>query len=260
MVAVAKAEQPMVLAENVHKRFGLLEVLRGIDLEVDPGEVMVIIGPSGSGKSTFLRCINHLEKINAGRLWVDGELVGYRQKGDKLHELPDREVCRKRSEIGMVFQRFNLFPHMTAVQNITEAPMRVRGESRASATRNARELLERVGLAEKADSYPAQLSGGQQQRVAIARALAMKPKLMLFDEPTSALDPELVGEVLDVMKELATGGMTMVVVTHEMGFAREVGDKLVFMDDGVVVEAGHPRDVLANPRHERTKAFLSAVL
>jgi polar amino acid transport system ATP-binding protein len=260
MVAMAKSEQPMVLAENVHKRFGLLEVLRGIHLEVDPGEVMVIIGPSGSGKSTFLRCINHLEKINAGRLWVDGELVGYRQKGDKLYELPDHEVCRKRSEIGMVFQRFNLFPHMTAVHNIIEAPMRVRGESRANATRNAQELLERVGLAEKADSYPAQLSGGQQQRVAIARALAMKPKLMLFDEPTSALDPELVGEVLDAMKELATGGMTMIVVTHEMGFAREAGDKLVFMDEGVIVESGHPREVLANPRHERTKAFLSAVL
>ena len=259
MVAMAKSGQPMVLAENVHKRFGLLEVLRGIDLEVDPGEVMVIIGPSGSGKSTFLRCINHLEKINAGRLWVDGELVGYRQKGDKLYELPDREVCRKRSEIGMVFQRFNLFPHMTAVHNIIEAPMRVRSESRANATRNAQELLERVGLAEKADSYPAQLSGGQQQRVAIARALAMKPKLMLFDEPTSALDPELVGEVLDAMKELATGGMTMIVVTHEMGFAREAGDKLVFMDEGVIVESGHPREVLANPRHERTKAFLSAV-
>jgi polar amino acid transport system ATP-binding protein len=232
MVAMAKSAQPpMVLAENVHKSYGLVEVLRGIDLEVRPGEVMVIIGPSGSGKSTFLRCINHLEKINGGRLSVDGELVGYRQRGDKLYELHDREVCRKRSEIGMVFQRFNLFPHMTALENIIEAK-----------------------------AYPAQLSGGQQQRVAIARALAMKPKLMLFDEPTSALDPELVGEVLDVMKELAKGGMTMVVVTHEIGFAREVGDQLVFMDGGVIVEAGPPRDVLANPQHERTKAFLAAVL
>jgi polar amino acid transport system ATP-binding protein len=259
-LAEAPTGNAMVRAENVHKRYGLIEVLQGIDLEVWPGEVMVIIGPSGSGKSTFLRCINHLEKINAGRLWVDGELVGYRQKGDKLHELPDREVCRKRSEIGMVFQRFNLFPHMTALENVIEAPMRVLSQSRAEATENARKLLDRVGLADKEKAYPAQLSGGQQQRVAIARALAMKPKLMLFDEPTSALDPELVGEVLDVMKELATGGMTMVVVTHEMGFAREVGDKLVFMDGGVVVEAGHPRDVLANPQHERTKAFLSAVL
>jgi polar amino acid transport system ATP-binding protein len=261
MVAMGKTEQqPMVLAENVHKSYGLVEVLRGIDLEVRLGEVMVIIGPSGSGKSTFLRCINHLEKINAGRLWVDGELVGYRQRGDKLHELHDREVCRKRSEIGMVFQRFNLFPHMTALENITEAPIRVRRESKSAATQNARSLLERVGLSDKERAYPAQLSGGQQQRVAIARALAMKPKLMLFDEPTSALDPELVGEVLDVMKELATGGMTMVVVTHEIGFAREVGDQLVFMDGGVIVEAGPPRDVLANPQHERTKSFLSAVL
>jgi polar amino acid transport system ATP-binding protein len=261
MVAMTKqAQPPMVRAESVHKRFGLVEVLRGIDLEVQPGEVMVIIGPSGSGKSTFLRCINHLEKINAGRLWVDGELVGYRQKGDKLHELHDREVCRKRSEIGMVFQHFNLFPHMTAVENVIEAPMRVLKQRRAAATENARVLLERVGLADKAKNYPSQLSGGQQQRVAIARALAMNPKLMLFDEPTSALDPELVGEVLDVMKELATGGMTMVVVTHEIGFAREVGDQLVFMDGGVIVEAGSPREVLANPQHERTKLFLSAVL
>jgi polar amino acid transport system ATP-binding protein len=249
-----------VRAENVHKSFALVEVLRGIDLEVWPGEVMVVIGPSGSGKSTFLRCINHLEKINGGRLWVDGELVGYRQKGDKLYELRDREVCRKRAEIGMVFQRFNLFPHMTALENIIEAPIRVLGESKSSVNGRANELLERVGLGKRGDAYPAQLSGGQQQRVAIARALAMNPKLMLFDEPTSALDPELVGEVLDVMKELATGGMTMIVVTHEIGFAREVGDKLVFMDEGVVVEAGHPREVLANPKHERTQAFLSKVL
>jgi polar amino acid transport system ATP-binding protein len=252
--------QPMVKAEAVHKSFGRLEVLRGIDLEVLPGEVMCVIGPSGSGKSTFLRCINHLEKIDAGRLSVDGELVGYRQRGDKLYELPDREVCRKRSEIGMVFQRFNLFPHMTALDNITEAPMRVKNESRAAAEQTARSLLARVGLAEKVAVYPNQLSGGQQQRVAIARALAMQPKLMLFDEPTSALDPELVGEVLDVMRQLAEDGMTMIVVTHEMGFAREVGDSLVFMDGGVIVESGKPKEVLANPQQERTRVFLAKVL
>jgi len=250
----------MVKAEEVHKSFGRLEVLRGINLEVQPKEVMCVIGPSGSGKSTFLRCINHLEKIDAGRLYVDGELVGYQQRGNKLYELPDREVCRKRSEIGMVFQRFNLFPHMTALQNVAEAPLHVKGESRAAAEARARKLLERVGLADKVDVYPNQLSGGQQQRVAIARALAMQPKLMLFDEPTSALDPELVGEVLDAMRGLAEDGMTMIVVTHEMGFAREVGDTLVFMDGGVIVEAGTPREVLANPRHERTKLFLSKVL
>ncbi len=254
------SETPMVKAEGVHKSFGRLEVLRGIDLEVQPKEVMCVIGPSGSGKSTFLRCINHLEKIDCGRLAVDGELVGYRQKGDKLYELGDAEVCRKRSEIGMVFQHFNLFPHMTALENLIEAPMRVRNESRAVAEPRARKLLDRVGLADKVNAYPRQLSGGQQQRVAIARALAMQPKLMLFDEPTSALDPELVGEVLDVMRALAKDGMTMVVVTHEMGFAREVGDSLVFMDTGVVVEAGSPREVLASPKHERTKAFLSKVL
>jgi polar amino acid transport system ATP-binding protein len=252
--------QPMVLAENVHKSFGTLEVLSGVDLEVQRGEVMVIIGPSGSGKTTFLRCINHLEKVNAGRLSVDGELVGYRETNGKLYELRDSDVARKRAEIGMVFQHFNLFPHMTALQNIVEAPIKVKKVSRSDAERRARELLARVGLADRADAYPSQLSGGQKQRVAIARALAMDPKLMLFDEPTSALDPELVGEVLDVMKQLAQGGMTMVVVTHEMGFAREVGNKLVFMDEGVVVEAGDPRDVLANPQHERTKAFLSKVL
>jgi len=251
---------PMVKAEAVHKSFGRLEVLRGIDLEVNPKEVMCIIGPSGSGKSTFLRCINHLEKIDAGRLSVDGELVGYRDRGDKLYELPDSEVCKKRSEIGMVFQSFNLFPHMTALENIIEAPMLVKKESRATAEARARRLLDRVGLADKVDAYPKQLSGGQQQRVAIARALAMEPKLMLFDEPTSALDPELVGDVLDVMRGLAEDGMTMVVVTHEMGFAREVGDSLVFMDAGIIVEAGNPREVLSNPRHERTKAFLSKVL
>ncbi len=250
----------MVKAEAVHKSFGRLEVLRGIDLEVQPKEVLCIIGPSGSGKSTFLRCINHLEKIDAGRLSVDGELVGYRDRGDRLYELPDSEVCKKRSEIGMVFQSFNLFPHMTALENIIEAPVHVKKESRATAEASARRLLDRVGLADKVDAYPKQLSGGQQQRVAIARALAMEPKLMLFDEPTSALDPELVGDVLDAMRGLAEDGMTMVVVTHEMGFAREVGDSLVFMDAGFIVEAGHPREVLSNPRHERTRAFLSKVL
>ncbi len=251
---------PMVSAEGVHKRFGRLEVLNGITLTVQPGEVMCLLGPSGSGKSTFLRCINHLEKINAGRLTVDGELVGYRQVGDRLHELRESEVARKRAEIGMVFQHFNLFPHMTAMDNITCAPIHVAGVPRDEARRRARELLERVGLADKVDAYPVQLSGGQQQRVAIARALAMKPKLMLFDEPTSALDPELVGDVLEVMQQLAREGMTMVVVTHEIGFARGVADTVVFMDGGVVVEAGSPEQVLGNPQHERTRTFLSKVL
>ncbi len=251
---------PMVRAEGVHKSFGRVEVLKGIDLEVAPREVFCLVGPSGSGKSTFLRCINHLEKVDAGRLSVDGELVGYRQAGDKLHELREREVAAKRREIGMVFQRFNLFPHMSALANVMEAPLRVKRESKAEARELAEKLLDRVGMKDKSGAYPTQLSGGQQQRVAIARALAMRPKLMLFDEPTSALDPELVGEVLDVMRALADDGMTMIVVTHEMGFAREVGDALVFMDDGVVVEAGHPREVLLNPQHERTKAFLSKVL
>jgi polar amino acid transport system ATP-binding protein len=251
---------PMVQAQAVHKSYGRLEVLRGIDLEVAPKDVMCLIGPSGSGKSTFLRCINHLEKIDAGKLYVDGELVGYTQRGDKLYELPDRAVCHKRSEIGMVFQRFNLFPHMTSLENVIEAPIRVKGESTSVAVERGRRLLDRVGLADKVVAYPNQLSGGQQQRVAIARALAMEPKLMLFDEPTSALDPELVGEVLDVMRDLAQSGMTMVVVTHEMSFAREVGDTLLFMDAGVVVEAGTPRDVLANPQHERTRSFLAHVL
>jgi polar amino acid transport system ATP-binding protein len=235
-------------------------VLKGIDLEVRPGEVMCVIGPSGSGKSTLLRCVNHLEKINAGRLWVDGELVGYTQKGDKVYELRDREVARKRREIGMVFQRFNLFPHMVALDNVMEAPVQVKGEPKAQARDNAMRLLTQVGLADKAYAYPGQLSGGQQQRVAIARALAMRPKLMLFDEPTSALDPELVGDVLAVMRQLAADGMTMVVVTHEMGFAREVGDSLVFMDGGVVVEQGSPREVIAAPQHERTRSFLAKVL
>ena len=251
---------PMVLAEKVSKNFGSNRVLRGISLEVDPGEVLCIVGPSGSGKSTFLRCINHLEVVDGGRLSVDGQLVGYRQKGEKLYELKLKEAAFQRQEIGMVFQRFNLFPHLTAVENIILAPMRVKGLSKAAATARAVELLERVGLGDRGDAYPAHLSGGQQQRVAIARALAMDPKLMLFDEPTSALDPELVGEVLDVMKGLAKSGMTMIVVTHEMGFAREVADTLVFMDDGVVVEAGAPRQILSDPQHDRTKAFLSKVL
>jgi polar amino acid transport system ATP-binding protein len=250
----------MLKAEAVHKRFGRLEVLKGISLEVQPREVACQLGPSGSGKSTFLRCINHLEKIDAGRLWVDGELVGYRQSGNRLYELKESEVARERAEIGMVFQRFNLFPHMTALENVVEAPIRVRSTSRAEAVARAEELLERVGVADKLKTYPSQLSGGQQQRVAIARALAMQPKLMLFDEPTSALDPELVGEVLDVMRKLARDGMTMVVVTHEVGFAREVGDIVIFMDAGVVVEAGPPREVFDNPRHQRTRAFLSKVL
>jgi polar amino acid transport system ATP-binding protein len=250
----------MVRAEQVHKSFGPVEVLKGIDLEVKAREVFCIVGPSGSGKSTFLRCINHLEKINAGRLSVDGELVGYREKNGKLHELKDREVALKRRDIGMVFQRFNLFPHLTALENVMEAPVQVKGEAKTAARERAEALLARVGLADKARNYPSQLSGGQQQRVAIARALAMEPKLMLFDEPTSALDPELVGDVLDVMRGLAEDGMTMIVVTHEMGFAREVGDALVFMDEGVVVESGHPREVLTNPQHERTRAFLSKVL
>ncbi|MCX4781010.1 amino acid ABC transporter ATP-binding protein [Streptomyces sp. NBC_01264] len=250
----------MVKAEGVHKSYGAAHILKGIDLEVAPREVFCLVGPSGSGKSTFLRCINHLEQVNAGRLYVDGKLVGYRQKGDKLYELKDSEVAAQRRDIGMVFQRFNLFPHMTAIENVMEAPVMVKGESKSVARARAVKLLDRVGLGDKGGNYPTQLSGGQQQRVAIARALAMEPKLMLFDEPTSALDPELVGDVLDVMRDLAESGMTMIVVTHEMGFAREVGDNLVFMDGGVVVESGHPREVLGNPQHDRTKAFLSKVL
>ncbi len=250
----------MVRAEGLRKRFGRTEVLRGIDLEVAAGEVMVIIGPSGSGKSTFLRCVNLLDTIDGGRVYVDGELMGYRMKGDRAYELKAREAARQRAAIGMVFQRFNLFPHLTALGNVVEAPVRVRGERLADAEVRGRDLLDRVGLAEKADRYPAQLSGGQQQRVAIARALAMQPKVMLFDEPTSALDPELVGDVLDAMKQLAADGMTMVVVTHEIGFAREVGDQLVFMDDGVIVERGTPRAVLSAPTEARTKAFLSRIL
>ena len=258
--ADAPPTDALVVAEDVRKNFGRLEVLKGIDLEVRRGEVMCVVGPSGSGKSTFLRCVNHLEKLTAGRLWVNGELMGYRQKRGRLYELRDSEISAQRSDIGMVFQQFNLFPHLTVLGNIIEAPLQVKRVPRAKATELAMELLERVGLPDKANAYPEQLSGGQQQRVAIARALAMEPSLMLFDEPTSALDPELVGEVLDVMRDLARGGMTMVVVTHEMGFAREVGDSLIFMDDGAVVESGAPSEVLSNPRHERTRAFLSKVI
>jgi polar amino acid transport system ATP-binding protein len=251
----------MVRAEGVHKRFGRLEVLKGVSLEVQPGEVVCLIGASGSGKSTFLRCINHLERIDAGRLWVDGRLVGYRQAGDKLHELRDAEVCRERAEIGMVFQRFNLFGHMTALENVIEAPIRVRKVQKRDAVAQGKALLEQVGLADKVDNYPAQLSGGQQQRVAIARALAMKPKLMLFDEATSALDPELVGEVLDVMKGLALDfRTTMIVVTHEMGFAREAADRVLMMDDGRIIEEGTPEHFFTAPREERTKQFLAAIL
>jgi polar amino acid transport system ATP-binding protein len=251
---------PMVKAEQVCKSFGALEVLKGITLEVGKGEVLCMVGPSGSGKSTFLRCINHLEQVNAGRLYVDGDLIGYRERGDKLHEMSPKDAAKQRREIGMVFQHFNLFPHRTALENVMEAPVQVKRVKKSVAIDRAKDLLDQVGLSEKATAYPAQLSGGQQQRVAIARALAMDPKLMLFDEPTSALDPELVGEVLAVMKKLASEGMTMVVVTHEMGFAREVANELVFMDGGVVVENGDPREVLSNPQHERTKAFLSKVL
>jgi polar amino acid transport system ATP-binding protein len=250
----------MVNAEGVHKRYGRHEVLKGITLQVAAGEVMCLLGPSGSGKSTFLRCINHLEKIDSGRLSVDGDLVGYREVGGRLHELREAEVARKRAEIGMVFQHFNLFPHMTALENVTCAPLRVRREARDEARERALGLLARVGLADKVDAYPSQLSGGQQQRVAIARALAMQPKLMLFDEPTSALDPELVGDVLAAMQQLAREGMTMIVVTHEMGFAREVADTVTFMDDGLVVESGAPADVLESPREARTRSFLSKVL
>ncbi len=260
MTGTSTSAVPMVHADRVSKSFGSLEVLKSISLTVNRGEVLCLVGPSGSGKSTFLRCINHLERVDAGRLEVDGELIGYTERGGRLYEMHPREAARQRRDIGMVFQRFNLFPHMTAVENVAEAPMRVKGMNKDDAHARARELLARVGLASRADAYPAHLSGGQQQRVAIARALAMDPKLMLFDEPTSALDPELVGEVLQVMKQLAESGMTMIVVTHEMGFAREVADSLVFMDGGVVVESGDPREVLGNPQHQRTKAFLSKVL
>jgi len=251
---------PMVHADRVSKSYGSNQVLKSISLTVMPGEVLCLVGPSGSGKSTFLRCINHLERVNAGRLSVDGKLVGYREANGKLYELHPKDAAKQRRDIGMVFQRFNLFPHMTALENVMEAPVRVKGVPRGQAKKRARELLERVGLAERADYYPAHLSGGQQQRVAIARALAMDPKLMLFDEPTSALDPELVGEVLAVMRALADDGMTMIVVTHEMAFAREAGHRIAFMDDGVIVESGSPRELLSEPTHERTRAFLSRLL
>ena len=244
----------------MHKRFGKLEVLRGITMDVARGQVVVIVGPSGSGKSTLLRCINHLERLDIGYIYVDGELVGYREKDGRLIEDSEGEIARKRATIGIVFQRFNLFPHLTALGNVIEAPLRVKKLRRKQAEELGRELLIKVGLADKLDVHPARLSGGQQQRVAIARALAMQPKLMLFDEPTSALDPELVGEVLDVMKGLAAEGMTMVVVTHEMGFAREVADRAIFMDEGVIVEEGTPAELFQSPQQERTKAFLSRIL
>ncbi|MEV5580991.1 amino acid ABC transporter ATP-binding protein [Streptomyces parvus] len=250
----------MVEIRSVHKKFGSLEVLRGIDLSVRPGEVTVVLGPSGSGKSTLLRTINHLEKVDQGWISVDGALVGYRRDGDKLYELREREVLRQRTKIGFVFQNFNLFPHLTVLENLIEAPVSALGRPRKAAVAAAEKLLERVGLSDRATAYPAQLSGGQQQRVAIARALALEPRLLLFDEPTSALDPELVGEVLDVMKDLARGGTTMIVVTHEIGFAREVADTVVFMDEGRIVEQGPPADVLDHPTQERTRAFLSKVL
>jgi polar amino acid transport system ATP-binding protein len=252
--------EPALRVEGVRKSYGHVEVLKGIDMQVKPGEVACLVGPSGSGKSTFLRCINHLEKINSGRLYVHGELVGYEEKKGRLYELSDREVCRKRAEIGMVFQSFNLFQHMSVLENIIEAPMRVLKISKEEAVIYARELLELVGLSGREESFPKQLSGGQQQRVAITRALAMRPKLMLFDEPTSALDPELVGEVLTAMQDLANSGMTMIVVTHEMGFARKVADTVAFMDAGLIVESGSPDKVLDNPQHERTKSFFSKVL
>ncbi len=257
MATAGTSGGPLVRALNVHKAFHGTEVLKGIDLDVARGEVVCLLGPSGSGKTTFLRCINLLERIDGGRIWVDGELMGYAEKGGHLYELPDKKLAAQRREIGMVFQRFNLFPHLTAVANIMEAPVLVRGLDKATARARAMQLLEQVGLADRADAYPGQLSGGQQQRVAIARALAMDPKLMLFDEPTSALDPELVGDVLAVMRELARDGMTMIVVTHEMGFAREVADRVVFMDGGVVVEQGPPKEVIGNPQHERTRTFLA---
>jgi polar amino acid transport system ATP-binding protein len=252
--------EPALRVEGVRKSYGQVEVLKGIDIQVKPGEVACLVGPSGSGKSTFLRCINHLEKINSGRLYVHGELVGYQEKKGRLYELSDREVCRKRAEIGMVFQNFNLFQHMTVLENIIEAPTKVLKISKEEAVIHARELLEMVGLSGREDSLPKQLSGGQQQRVAISRALAMRPKLMLFDEPTSALDPELVGEVLTAMQDLANSGMTMIVVTHEMGFARKVADTVAFMDAGLIVESGSPDQLLDNPQHERTKSFFSKVL
>lgn len=250
----------MVDIRSVHKSFGPLDVLKGIDLQVRAGEVTVVLGPSGSGKSTLLRTINHLEKVDRGEISVDGSLMGYRRAGDKLYELPEREVLRQRTRIGFVFQNFHLFPHLTVLDNVVEAPVSALKRPRKEAVEGARRLLERVGLGDRADAYPRQLSGGQQQRVAIARALALEPGLLLFDEPTSALDPELVGEVLDVIRDLAARGTTMIVVTHEIAFAREVADTVVFMADGRIVEQGPPGEVLDRPRHERTRAFLAKVL
>ena len=251
---------PMVVAAEIHKHFGSLHALQGVSLEVERGEVLCIIGPSGSGKSTLLRCINQLESVDGGAVWVDGELAGFRREGDALYALTDREVARQRLASGMVFQRFNLFAHLTVLANIIEGPVTVQKRPKAEAVAEAMALLQRVGLADKRDAYPAELSGGQQQRIAIARALAMKPKLMLFDEPTSALDPELVGEVLAVMRDLAASGMTMIVVTHELGFAREVANRVVFMDRGRIVEMGPPQQVLGSPREARTRDFIAAVL
>ena len=259
-VTPAAVPETVVEATDVQKSFGRLHVLKGVSMTVKRQEVVVVIGASGSGKTTFIRCINHLEKIQGGRIFVNGHLIGYRELDGRLVEDKERNIARQRQEIGMVFQRFNLFPHMTALANVVEAPIRVRGIPEKAAIEMGRALLARVGLGHKEDAYPAQLSGGQQQRVAIARALAMKPALMLFDEPTSALDPEMIGEVLEVMKELAREGMTMIVVTHEMGFAREVADRVVMMDDGQIIEEGTPEHFFTAPTHERTKAFLSKIL
>ena len=258
--AARQAADVAVRAIDVHKRFGRLEVLKGVDLEVARGAVVCIIGPSGSGKSTFLRCVNHLEKIDSGRIEVNGRLIGYRERNGKLVEDSEKSIARQRAEIGIVFQRFNLFPHKTALENVIEAPIHVRRVPRKQAITGAEALLERVGLADKRDVYPGKLSGGQQQRVAIARALAMNPTLMLFDEATSALDPEMIGEVIDVMKVLAREGMTMIVVTHEMGFAREAADRVVMLDDGRIVEEGLPEEFFAAPKEERTRQFLSKIL
>jgi polar amino acid transport system ATP-binding protein len=257
---VVSMSEVVMRAEDVHKRFGKLEVLKGVSLEVTKGQTVCIIGPSGSGKTTFLRCINHLEKIDSGRIEVNGHLIGYRQRGDRLVEDSERNIARQRTQIGMVFQRFNLFPHKTALENVTEAPIHVLGLPKEHAIDKAKVLLQRVGLGDKLDTYPGKLSGGQQQRVAIARALAMEPALILFDEATSALDPEMIGEVLDVMGELAHQGMTMIVVTHEMGFAREAADRMVMMDDGVIIEEGTPEHFFVEPTHHRTKLFLSKIL
>lgn len=260
MTALPKNSEYAVEVRGIEKSFGTLEVLKGVDLLVRPGEVTVIIGPSGSGKSTLLRVLNHLEKVDKGTVRIDGELVGYRRKGNKLHELSNKEILRQRSQIGFVFQNFNLFPHLTALENVVEAPVSAQKRTRSEVEIEAKALLGRVGLADKEHDYPRRLSGGQQQRVAIARALALRPKVILFDEPTSALDPELVGEVLEVIRVLARDGATLVIVTHEVGFAREIADNIVFMDDGLIIEQGSPAALLDNPKQERTKAFLARVL